>query len=141
MAEILIIDDDPDVRDVMKAALSAAGHQVREAENGVEGLSQVRKHPPALVVTDIVMPDKEGLEIIRELRRQVPNVAILAVSGAVRGAFNLHLASQFGADAVLAKPFGFDDLVGAVADILAGSEHAGYSNATAGAAGKQAETV
>src|SRR6267142_2330322 len=60
MAEILIIDDDPGVRDVMNAALSAVGHQVREAKNGVEGLSEVRKHPPALVVTDIVMPDKEG---------------------------------------------------------------------------------
>ncbi len=123
MAEILIIDDDPDVRDVMKAALSAAGHQVREAKDGVEGLALVRKHHPTLVVTDIVMPEKEGMEIIRELRRQVPNIAILAVSGAVRSAFYLHLASQFGADAVLAKPFRFDDLIRVVADLLNGSEH------------------
>jgi DNA-binding response OmpR family regulator len=127
MAEVLIIDDDPDVRDVMKAALSAAGHQVREAPDGVQGLALVRKYHPALVVTDIVMPKKDGIEIIRELRWQVPNVAILAVSGAVESAFYLHVARQLGADVVLAKPFRLGDVVGAVSDLLNGSQHAAKS--------------
>jgi DNA-binding response OmpR family regulator len=123
MADILIIDDDPVVRSVMKAVLKDAGHQVREAKDGVEGLALAQRHRPALVVTDIVMPEKEGMETIRELRQQIPKIAILAVSGAVNRAFYLHLAGQFGADGVLAKPFSFDDLVASVSDLLNRSEH------------------
>jgi DNA-binding response OmpR family regulator len=132
MAEILIIDDDHDVRDVMKVALSAAGHQVREASDGVQGLALVRKYHPALVVTDIVMPEKDGIEIIRELRWRVPNVAILAVSGAVENALYLRVAKQLGAGGVLAKPFRLDDLVVAVSDLLSGSQRAAKAGETTG---------
>jgi DNA-binding NarL/FixJ family response regulator len=70
------------------------------------------------------MPEKEGMEIIRDLRREAPNMAILAVSGAVSGAFYLHVATQLGANAVLSKPFTPDDLVGAVTELLSEPQQA-----------------
>ena len=73
MAAILVNDDDPVIRGVMKAVLKGAGHHVQEAKDGVEGLALVRKHNPALVVTDIVMPEKDGVEFIWELRHRLPN--------------------------------------------------------------------
>lgn len=118
MAEILIIDDDADVREVMSAALEGAGHRVREAKDGSEGLALARKHHPAVVVTDMVMPEREGGEVIRQLRKEKPEIAILAVSGAVRSALYLHIAEKLGADSVLAKPFSFEALVSAVANLM-----------------------
>ena len=118
MAEILIIDDDPDVREVMNAALEMAGHHVREAQDGIEGLAMARQHHPTVVATDIVMPEQEGGQVIRQLRRELPGISILAVSGAARRDLYLKIAEQFGADAVLAKPFTPDDLTNAVGGLL-----------------------
>jgi CheY-like chemotaxis protein len=124
MAEILIIDDDPGALEVMTAALQSAGHRVREAGDGIGGLALFRQHRPEIVVTDMVMPGKEGVEVIRQLRREDPNIAILAVSGVVNSRFYLHVATQFGADAILAKPFRPDDLIDAVSELLNPPLHA-----------------
>ena len=81
VAEILIIDDHPGDRYIMAEALKGAGHQVRQAKDGAEGLALCRERLPTLVVTDIVMAAKDGIETIRELRRVAPSIPILAVSG------------------------------------------------------------
>jgi two-component system, chemotaxis family, chemotaxis protein CheY len=119
VAEILIMDDNPSDRYIMAEALTGAGHQVRQAKDGTEGLALCRERLPTLVVTDIVMAAKDGIETIRELRQLAPNIPILAVSGSEHSEFYLNAVHLLGADAALAKPFGFDQLVQAVADLLA----------------------
>jgi len=122
VAEILIIDDQPGDRYIMAEALAGAGHQIRQANEGAEGLALCRERVPALVVTDIVMAVKDGIETIRELRRLVPTIPILAVSGTEHAALYLNAVSLLGADAALAKPFSFEELVQVVADLLNASQ-------------------
>jgi CheY-like chemotaxis protein len=81
MAEILIIDDEPALREVLSRALRTAGHTGHVAENGAAGIRLFHRLHPALVVTDIVMPEIEGIEVIRKLREADPTVPILAISG------------------------------------------------------------
>jgi DNA-binding NtrC family response regulator len=133
MAEILVIDDDDDVRSLVTDILDAAGHQTREASNGDCGMALCRARRPSLVITDIVMPEKEGLELIRDLSREMPDVAILAMSGAGNPAVYLRAAGLFGAVAVLSKPFDPDDLLRAVETALqkAGREAADPADAPA----------
>lgn len=120
MADILIIDDDEVFRDVLATALETAGHQVRQAGNGVEGLQMFHAQPAELVITDIVMPEKEGLDTIRDLRREFPHARIIAMSGGLAHdpRLYLHMAERFGATAVLAKPFQLTDLLKAVQSAL-----------------------
>src|ERR1700733_14793564 len=86
MAKILIIDDDAQIRRMLERALTGVGYEVVEAKDGDDGLKAFAKHRPELVVTDIVMPDREGLETIRELRRLAPHLPVIAISGSVPGA-------------------------------------------------------
>src|ERR1700693_699761 len=109
VAEILIIDDNPSDRYIMAEALKGAGHQVRQAKDGAEGLALCRERLPTLVVTDIMMKPKDGIETIRELRQVAPNMPILAVSGTEHAAIYLRAVSLLGADAALAKPFSFEE--------------------------------
>jgi len=120
MADILIIDDDDMFRDVLAAALEQSGHQVRQATNGIEGLQMFRAQPAELVITDIVMPEKEGLDTIRDLRRDFPQARIIAMSGGLAHdpKLYLHMAEKFGAAAVLAKPFHLGDLQRVVTETL-----------------------
>jgi len=118
MADILVIDDHAGDRYIVAEALTGAGHQIRQANNGIEGLALCRKHLPALVVTDIVMAAKDGIETIRELRQMAPKIPILAVSGTEHAALYLNAVTLLGADAVLAKPFRLDELVRAVTGLL-----------------------
>ena len=133
IAEILIIDDDEVTREIMTAALEAAGHHVREAQNGADGIALARKYDPDVVVTDLMMPEKEGVEVIMELRQRDPDIAILAVSGMARNDLYLHVARELGADAVLEKPFRFGSLVGAVSALLNGSRHTAKADENGGA--------
>ncbi|MBA4135836.1 MAG: response regulator [Opitutus sp.] len=112
MANILVIDDDDIFRDVLVSALVHAGHSVRQATNGVEGLRMFHEQPAELVITDIVMPEKEGLDTIRDLRREFPTARIIAMSGGLAHdpRLYLHMAEKFGAAAVLAKPFNLAEL-------------------------------
>lgn len=120
MARILVIDDDQAIRGTIRKILERSGHEVREAEDGVEGLKLFREDRPDLVVTDLVMPRKEGIETIIEIRAECPDVRILAVSGAETSvpAGRLFDAEALGADASLAKPFTVDQLRKAVAALL-----------------------
>jgi DNA-binding response OmpR family regulator len=104
---ILVIDDDPVVRGTIRAVLEDEGYSVTCAEDGRRGLAAFRKSKPDLVVIDIIMPDKEGIETILELRSIWPEGPIIAISAGGRIAKGdlLELAKGGGADAVLAKPF------------------------------------
>jgi DNA-binding response OmpR family regulator len=120
VARILVIDDDDSVRTMLRLTLAHFGHTVIEARNGREGLDLFRRAGADLVITDIVMPDTEGLEVVMDLRRNHPAVKIIAISGGGRGSAvdYLHMAKRMGAATVLAKPFTNDVLMAAVDELL-----------------------
>ena len=120
MAKILVIDDSEDIRVLLHQALQSAGHSVIEAADGDLGLKAFREHQPDLVITDIVMPNKEGLETIMELRREFPAVKIVAMSGGTRGMVISFLpaAKKLGADYTLPKPFNLGELLVIVDEAL-----------------------
>lgn len=118
-ANILVVEDDAELLQLIGHALLAAGHKVLLAPSGDVGLRLFRAEPPDLVVCDIVMPDRDGIELIPEMKALRPDVRILAISGRqMIGLLDvLNLAMRLGADAALAKPFELDHLV-AQADAL-----------------------
>lgn len=122
-ANVLIVEDDAELLQIMTRALQAAGHQVLSAGTGEAGLRLFRAEPPDLVVCDIVMPDRDGIELIPEMRRLHPGVKVLAISGRqMIGSLDvLALARRMGADATLAKPFALDALV-TIAEALLSAE-------------------
>ena len=122
MAQILVVDDVAQVRKLMRRTLEHAGHEVEEASNGAEAMLALHKRPVDLVITDIVMPEKEGLETIAELRRDFPEVKIIAMSGGSRSDPDdyLNLAKELGAHRVATKPVGHEELLEAVRDLLEG---------------------
>jgi CheY-like chemotaxis protein len=117
MAKILVIDDDPQMRRLLSRLLSGEGHAVHEAPNGRDGIELFRRVHPVLVITDLVMPEQEGIETIRELRREAPTIPILAISGDGPSVY-LRAATELGASAALEKPFGADELLSVVAKLL-----------------------
>jgi DNA-binding response OmpR family regulator len=122
MAKILIIDDDPVLRGTMRKILERAGYDVSEAADGDAGRRQVAAGAPDLVITDLLMPEKEGIETIQELTERFPDVRILAVSGAGGSDDEegpLMDAKLFGAHAVLPKPFSVQALTDVVGRLLA----------------------
>jgi two-component system, chemotaxis family, chemotaxis protein CheY len=118
MARILIIDDDPAVRLLLEGYLCSAGHAVSLAADGGEALEQFRSNPADLVITDIYMPNREGLETITDLRRRDSNLPIIAMSGRPLGPAMLDIARHLGAVVTLQKPFSREDLLEAVAKAL-----------------------
>ncbi len=116
MAKILVIDDEELARFTVRKYLMSAGHSVIEAKDGLEGLALQDKDPCDLVITDIIMPEKEGLETILELRQADSGLPIIAISGGGREGYSdyLEAARPFGANCSLAKPFSQDDLLSAV---------------------------
>jgi len=126
MAKILVIDDEAAVRHVIGEMLTAAGHTVVQAANGKHGLDVFQQHAPDLIITDLIMPEKEGTQAIVELRRIDPSLPILAISGssAHHGKL-LDVALKFGANAILSKPFHAADLLKAVDSLIPsrGSAH------------------
>lgn len=117
---ILIIEDDGALRKIMAKVLRLSGHQVAEAEDGGVGMRIFREGSYDLVVTDLLMPEKEGIETIMELRENNPDLPILAVSGgfAADREGPLHDAEVLGADASLAKPFTVEEFSEAVESLL-----------------------
>jgi CheY-like chemotaxis protein len=118
VTEILLIEDDELLRSVLSAVLKQVGYGVAEAENGKKGLELACSLQPNLVITDLVMPEKEGIETIRELRHTRPEVPIIAMSGASAASQYLELASKLGARRTLLKPFKAEVLLLAVNDAI-----------------------
>ena len=120
MARILIIDDDDQLRHMLCQALEQAGYETVEARDGEEGLEHYRATPTDLIITDILMPGREGLETIMELRREVPGVKIIAISGGGQtgNMTFLEVARYLGAQRALQKPFELRELLNAVREVL-----------------------
>jgi YesN/AraC family two-component response regulator len=119
MARILLIEDDDSVRTMLRLTLVHFGHTVIEARNGKQGLALFQHANADLVITDIVMPEKDGLEVVMELREKHPSVKIIAISGVDSGDY-LDSARLMGAAKVLLKPFTNDVLMAAINDLLPG---------------------
>jgi DNA-binding response OmpR family regulator len=122
MKRILVIDDDRDVRICILDNLEAAGYSVFGAENGNTGIAIFRSDPVDLVIVDLFMPEKEGIETIIELRKGFPDLKILAISGGIPGYGPddfLHIAQKLGADGSLDKPFTMQHLLSVIGDLLA----------------------
>ena len=121
MARILLIDDEEIARYAVRQVLETGGHEVTEAENGNEGIALQKAQPFDLIVTDIIMPEKEGVETIIELKRDYPALPVIAISGGgrTRNLYFLKLAERSGADKALAKPFSEQELLQCVDDCLA----------------------
>ncbi len=120
MARILIIDDEDLARYTVLKMLNSSGHELAEAENGKEGLALHQENPFDLIITDLIMPDMEGVETIMALRRSGPTPKIIAVSGGGRSGSGdyLSMAKRLGADQVLPKPFSQDELLSTVHSCL-----------------------
>ena len=117
MADILIIDDDRQMRRLLTRILTGAGHTVREAENGRDGVAEFQRQRAVLVISDIVMPDMEGIETILALRRDQADLPIIAISGGSDPLY-LNVAGKLGAAATLEKPFTPDQLLALVGGLL-----------------------
>lgn len=106
MASILIVDDDQQIRKLLVRLLEKEGHQVGVASNGIEAVKQYSGNQVDLVITDIVMPEKEGIETIMDLKRIDPQVKIIAISGGgkVNADHYLKMAQSLGAQETIEKP-------------------------------------
>ena len=114
MATILIIDDEEIIRVLLRSALEEVGYEVTEAANGRQGLELYRHRPTDLVITDIVMPEMNGLDMLLELTREFLNAKVIAISGAGEEKNVLDVAKLLGARQTFQKPFSMPHLLGAV---------------------------
>lgn len=120
-ARLLIVDDNADMRQSMKLLLERAGFEVEVAPDGTRALELQRARAADVLITDIFMPETDGLELIGLFKREFPGVRIIAMSGGgvrARGAFYLSTAETAGADAILQKPFESSALLEAVRKIV-----------------------
>jgi CheY-like chemotaxis protein len=120
MSLILLVDDDEPFRTMLRKMLVKMGYDVVEARNGLEGIRIFELQAFDLVMTDLVMPEKEGLETIKAMRQSRPGALILAMSGGGRGSAidYLRVAKMLGADCILSKPFSNDELSTALGGLL-----------------------
>jgi CheY-like chemotaxis protein len=122
MARILIIDDDEQIRIILRNMLQRAGYEVVEAVNGKQGLRLYYEHPADMVITDILMPVMPGSRLISILRKDFPDLKVIAMSGGgrmYRSDSYLKLASELGAQRILEKPFFQTDLLEAIEETFA----------------------
>lgn len=120
MKLILIIDDEPSIRSLLLKMLEREGYSVMAASDGKEGMKIVSELHPDLVITDIIMPEKEGIEIIREIKKGFPGIPVIAMSGGGRNspASYLNVAKLLGANAIFEKPIEREKLLLAVKKAL-----------------------
>ncbi len=120
MAKILVLDDEPSILLMIKKMLEKEGHEVDVALNGIEGMEIFEENKPDMVITDIIMPGKEGLETILELRKNYPELKIIAISGGGRIGPQGYLpsAKYLGADMVFQKPLVQKEFIMAVSLLL-----------------------
>ena len=120
MESVLIIDDEPQIRSMIRLVLERAGYSVMEAADGVEGIRRFHENPANLIITDLIMPNKDGIGMIIELKKEFPDVKIIAMSG---GGLNrpegyLRGAQKLGAACTLSKPINRQELLRVVRDTL-----------------------
>jgi len=120
MALILIIDDEPQIRSMLKLMLERDGYEVAEAPDGIEGIKIYRQNPADLIITDLIMPNKDGIGTIIDLKKEFPDVKIIAMSG---GGLNkpqgyLKGAKKLGAACTLTKPIDRNEMLKAIKDVL-----------------------
>ena len=123
MSHILVIDDAPHIRTVITEFLLLEGHTVDSAENGKEGLKLFGRNHYDLVITDVFMPEKDGLEVLTTLIQKNPSVRVIVMSGGAAGLdpqLLLKTAKDWGAGRILPKPLDFRELQSAVKEMLAG---------------------
>lgn len=120
MARILVIDDDEQIRLMLRKMLERDGHEVTVAPDGAVGVRTFRRQPTDLVITNILMPEKEGLATIRELHADFPDLPIIALSGGgtTRGLDFLKMAEHFGAARTFRKPVDWNELTAAVRELI-----------------------
>jgi len=120
MPVILIIEDDRDLREMLRSALLRKDYTVLEADNGKEALINFKPGVTDLVVTDLLMPEEDGLKVIMQMREMKPEIKVIAISGGGKagpGSY-LRMAKALGADSVFPKPFSVNDLVTRIDDLL-----------------------
>ncbi len=123
MARILIIDDEPQIRSMLRLMLERDGYEVVEAPDGIEGIRAYRQRPADLIITDLIMPNKDGIGMIIDLQKEFPDVRIIAMSG---GGLNkpegyLKGAKKLGAAYTLTKPIDREKMLRAVKNTIKGS--------------------
>jgi CheY-like chemotaxis protein len=116
MPRVLVVEDSEGLREIMSIGLRASGYEVAQAADGQRALDLQREKPYEVIVTDLFMPEMDGIETIQTLRDEFPDTAIVAISGQASktGADFLEVAAKLGADRVLRKPFTIPELVAAV---------------------------
>ena len=117
---VLVIDDDEQMRILLRQVMEWNGYAVSDAENGRKGMQKMREQPADLVITDLIMPEQEGLETISTLRKEFPMVKIVAISGGGRIGPEAYLpaARELGANLVFSKPFDVKEFVAAIRGLL-----------------------
>jgi DNA-binding response OmpR family regulator len=120
MAQVLVVDDEEPMRKFIRIVLQQDGYSVAESSNGKNAIEIIRDTSIDLMISDVVMPDMDGIELIRETRKAHPKMKILAISGAGIGGpwLYLNIAECLGADAILMKPFSPDQLIEKVSAVL-----------------------
>ncbi|MGD8413092.1 MAG: response regulator [Candidatus Latescibacterota bacterium] len=120
MKHILVVDDDESIRNLLRTILEREGYAVTSAADGKEATRMFRRNQPDLIITDIIMPEQEGLRTISNLRKEHPDIGIIAISGGGQYGLGeyLDVATALGADQTFAKPFERLELVKAVRKLL-----------------------
>lgn len=124
MSSILLVEDDEGTRSMLRRALQQAGYNILEAEDGRVAFKLLADQSVDLVITDIIMPEVEGIELMRMLRTSKPRLPVIAISGGGRMGPEgyLHLAKTIGAAKILAKPFEVEELLAAIKELLGQKE-------------------
>jgi DNA-binding response OmpR family regulator len=120
MPGILIVEDEKDLREMLKISLTRHKFNVCEAQNGKEAILHFKPSITDLVVTDLIMPDEDGLKVIIKLKELKPSIKIIAISGGGKagpGSY-LNLAKALGADAIYSKPFSINELIAKINELL-----------------------
>jgi CheY-like chemotaxis protein len=120
MPGILIVEDEKEVREMLRISLARRRYTILEAENGRDAIAHFKPSVTDLVITDLIMPEEDGLKVIMKLREVKPSIKIIAISGGGKagpGSY-LNLAKALGADAAYSKPFSLNDLMAKIDELL-----------------------